>query len=180
MQDLIMKAHHYCNAYHESHQQTTFIVRRIVMIFEYSILLQVLLAYLSKYLYSWIQSFLEFKTPRKAHHVIGINRPSDLAKPLHVLTIHVHQRRTKKRVIHIFRRMRHILPIRKSSSANCAWHVAKRIGHRVIERGVGPFDGEDGREDSLRTVGRICRIAPVRKEAFIEGFKGCGHGNVIV
>jgi hypothetical protein len=56
VQNLIMKAHHHCNAYpcayHENHQQTTFIVRRIVMIFEYSILLQVRLAYLSRYLYS--------------------------------------------------------------------------------------------------------------------------------
>ncbi|KAF8488634.1 hypothetical protein F5888DRAFT_1279707 [Russula emetica] len=42
------------------------------------------------------------------------NRRSDLAEPLDIPTIHFLQRCTENCVIHIFRCMRHILPIRES------------------------------------------------------------------
>ena len=67
---------------------------------------------------------LEFPTPCKAHHVFRINGRSDFAEPFHIPTIHVLQWRAKKRIVRIFRCMRHILPIRESSSVNRVGNIA--------------------------------------------------------
>jgi hypothetical protein len=48
---------------------------------------------------------LESPTPCKAHHVVSINRRSDLPEPLHIPTIHLLQWCAESCVIHIFRCM---------------------------------------------------------------------------
>ena len=94
-------------------------------------------------------SVLKFPTPCKTHHIVCVYRRSDLPEPLHIPTIHILQRCTVDCVIHVFRRMRHILPIRKSSSADCLCDIANHIGHLFIERRVRPLECDPSGEYGL-------------------------------
>src|SRR5260221_13630338 len=119
---------------------------------------------------------LEFKPTRKVHDPFRIDLGLDLAKSRHVTTIHVLQRSIEKRVIHIHCCIRQVLPIRKRDITDSLCTVVQYISHGVVERGVKPRNVEEGRENSLRAVGRVCRWAPMREEATVEVVKFSDHG----
>ena len=117
------------------------------------------------------KTILEFETPSKVHDPFWIDLRLDAAKPRQIPTIYVFQRSIEKRVIDIQCRVRQVLPVRNRNLMDRLCTIAQQIGHRHVERGIGPRDVEEGREESSRTVRWVRRWAAMREEAAVEGFE---------
>ena len=117
------------------------------------------------------RTILKFESPSEIHDPLWINLVLNSAKPRQIPTIHVFQRSIEKRIVDIHCRVCQVLPICNCNIMDRLCTVAQHISHRLVKRGISPQDGEDGREDSSRTVRRVRRWAPMREEATVEGFK---------
>ena len=117
------------------------------------------------------KAILESKTSCKVHDPFWIDLVLDFAKPRQVRAKHVLERSAGKRVIRIHSRVRHVLPVRNRRIMRNLHTLAQHIGHLFVNRRVGPRGAEVSRDDRVVAVGWVSRVAPVREEAALKGFK---------
>jgi len=117
------------------------------------------------------KAILESKTTRKVDDLFWIDLVLDFAKPWQVHAKHVFERSAEKRVIRIHRRVRHVLPVRNRRIMRNLHTFAQHIGHLFVNRRVSPRGAEVSRDERVGAVGRVSRVAPVREEAALKGFK---------
>ena len=91
----------------------------------------------------------------------GIVLRLDLAQPLHVLTIHLLQRRPIHRIIGVMRRILQVLAVLDPGFNNGSAQIPHTVVHKLVEIFVAPREEEARWEDRSGTVGRVRRWCPM-------------------
>ena len=118
------------------------------------------------------------------HDTEGVILLLDLTQPLHVLAIHLLQRRPIQRIVGVMRRILQVLSVLEPSfcdrSAQTLHVVVHILVERLVERLVAPRDKDARWEDGVGTVGRVSRWCPVCKNIRLERIKVEDDHSVLV
>lgn len=106
----------------------------------------------------------KFESTGESRHVLGVNLALDLTKPRQILTPHVLERRIEQRVVHVHRRVRHVLPFRDSRAVYHRRMFEHDTADRVVHLTIGPAILDQDREEWLRAVRRPGRIGSVSED----------------
>ena len=117
----------------------------------------------------------ELPSTREAHDMLRIIPLSNFAKPRHVPTIYLFQRRPGYGIIHVGCRVLKVLAVLDSGTFHCCGRYAYGITHVLVDRFVSPPVVDSRWKDGRSAVGRISGRASMCEEVGVVGVKSINN-----
>ena len=102
-----------------------------------------------------VVNYSKLESAGEIHDMEGIILLLDLTQPLHILTIHLLQRRPRDRIVGVSRRILEVLAVLDPSFGNGSTQIADAVEGKLVEILVVPRNKEARWEDGVGAVGRV-------------------------